>query len=127
MKDTVGQSKESDERISSSSPGRTKVSFYGVYLYNLGQVRIFPYEKADRFNTIDVLKQLRVEFPDLKMTLVWDGAPYPKSTGGCTSRICLRDIPGTLTCLQSRLYASRTPMAVVAVRCHLPYLLQQQS
>jgi len=61
--------------ISSSSPGRTKVSFYGVYLYNLAQVRIFPYEKADRFNTIDVLKQLRVEFPDLKMRLVWDGAP----------------------------------------------------
>lgn len=65
--------------VSSSSPGRTKVSFYGVYLYNLGQVRIFPYEKADRFNTIDVLKQLRVEFPDLKMTLVWDGAPYHRA------------------------------------------------
>jgi hypothetical protein len=62
--------------ISSSSLGRTKVSFYGVYPYNLAQVRIFPYEKADCFNTIDVLKQLRVEFPDLKMTLVWDGAPY---------------------------------------------------
>ena len=44
--------------ISSSSLGRTKVSFYGVYLYNLAQVRIFPYEKADHFNTIDVLKQL---------------------------------------------------------------------
>jgi hypothetical protein len=28
--------------ISSSSPGRTKVSFYGVYLYNEAQVRIFP-------------------------------------------------------------------------------------
>jgi transposase len=61
--------------ISSSSLGRTKVSFYGVYLYNLAQVRIFPYEKADCFNPIDVLKQLRVEFPDLKMRLVWDGAP----------------------------------------------------
>ena len=52
--------------ISSSSLGRTKVSFYGVYLYNLAQVRIFPYEKADCFNTIDVLKQQRVEFPDQK-------------------------------------------------------------
>lgn len=30
--------------VSSSSPGREKVSFYGVYLYNLGQVRIFPYD-----------------------------------------------------------------------------------
>ena len=62
--------------ISSSSSGRTKVSFYGIYIYNLAQVRIFTYEKADRFNTIDVLKQLRVEFPDVKMTLVWDGTPY---------------------------------------------------
>ena len=65
--------------VSSSSPGRTKVSFYGVYLYNLGQVRIFPYDKADRFNTIDVLKQLRAEFPDLKITLIWDGAPYHRA------------------------------------------------
>ena len=28
--------------VSSSSPGLRKVSFYGVYIYNLGQVRIFP-------------------------------------------------------------------------------------
>lgn len=27
--------------VSSSSPGRRKVSFYGVYLYNLAQVRLF--------------------------------------------------------------------------------------
>ena len=62
--------------VSSSSPGREKVSFYGVYLYNLGQVRIFPYETANGLNTIDVLKRLRVEFPDMAMTLVWDGASY---------------------------------------------------
>ena len=62
--------------VSSSSPGRQKVSFYGIYLYNLGQVRIFPYDTANGFNTIDVLKRLRVEFPDMAMTVVWDGAPY---------------------------------------------------
>jgi hypothetical protein len=48
--------------VSSSSPGRQKVSFYGVYLYNQAQTRIFPYDKAEKINTIDVLKQLRVEF-----------------------------------------------------------------
>ncbi len=64
--------------VSSSSPGRKKVSFYGVYIYNQAQTRIFPYEKAEKINTIDVLKQLQAEFPDQKITIVWDGAPYPK-------------------------------------------------
>ena len=65
--------------ISSSSPGRTKVSFYGIYVYNQGTVRILPYEKAEKVNTVDVLKKLRVEFPDTKMTVVWDGAPYHRA------------------------------------------------
>ena len=30
-------------------------------------------------NTIDVLKKLRVEFPDSKITIVWDGAPYHRA------------------------------------------------
>jgi transposase len=65
--------------ISSSSPGRRKVSFYGVYIYNLGEVRIFPYDKAEKFNTIDVLKRIRTEFPDEEMTVVWDGASYHRA------------------------------------------------
>jgi transposase len=65
--------------VSSSSPGRAKVSFYGVYLYNLAQVRVFAYDKADQFHTIDVLKRLRVEFPDVPLQLVWDGAPYHRA------------------------------------------------
>ena len=65
--------------VSSNSPIKEKVSFYGVYLYNLGQVRIFPYDKADGLNTIDVLKRIRVEFPDRAMTLIWDGAAYHRS------------------------------------------------
>ena len=60
--------------VSSSSPGRKKVSFYGVYVYNQATTRNFPYEKAEKINTIDVLKKLRVEFPDQKITVVWDGA-----------------------------------------------------
>lgn len=78
--------------ISSSSPGRAKVSFYGVYLYSRAQVRLFPflcalqfgcpiriehrYDCANQLHTIDLLKRLRVEFPDIPIKLVWDGAPY---------------------------------------------------
>jgi transposase len=65
--------------VSSSSPGLAKVSFYGVYLYNLAQVRIYPYDCANQFNTIDMLKQLRVEFPDLPMKVIWDGASYHRA------------------------------------------------
>ena len=65
--------------VSSCSPGLKKVSFYGVYLYNLGQVRFFPYDKANGINSIEVLKQLRAEFPGIDMTLIWDGAPYHRS------------------------------------------------
>lgn len=56
--------------VSSSSPGRTKVSFYGVYIYNLGEVRIFPYDTANGLNTIDVLNTLKTEFPFHPITLI---------------------------------------------------------
>lgn len=62
--------------ISSNSPGLAKVSFYGVYLYNKGEVRLFPYDKANGGNTKEVLEKIRAEFPSESMTLVWDGAPY---------------------------------------------------
>ena len=65
--------------VSSSSPGLEKVSFYGVYLYNLGEVRMFPFDKAERFNTVEVLERLRVEFPQTPIRLVWDGAPYHRA------------------------------------------------
>lgn len=66
--------------VSSSSPGRQKVSFYGAYLYNYGQVRIFPYDTANQFNTIAVLKDLRVEFPDIPITVIWDQCPYHRAS-----------------------------------------------
>lgn len=66
--------------VSSSSPGRKKVSFYGAYLYNRGETRIYPYLCADGANTIDVLKKLRAEFPKKPITLIWDGASYHRDT-----------------------------------------------
>jgi transposase len=65
--------------VSSSSPGLAKVSFYGLYLLNLGQVRIFPYDCANQLNTLDVLQKLASEFPETPITLIWDGAPYHRA------------------------------------------------
>ena len=50
--------------IASSSPGLSaKVSFYGLYLDNQGQVRIWPYPRASGEHTIDVLRRLREIIP----------------------------------------------------------------
>jgi len=66
--------------VASSSPGLSaKVSFYGLYLYNEGQVRIWPYVRANGEHTIDVLHRLRAEIPNGKLIVVWDGAPYHRA------------------------------------------------
>lgn len=65
--------------ISSSSPGRAKVSFFGLYLYNLGQVRVVPFARANQFTTGELLKQIRTEFPEQPIHLIWDGAPYHRA------------------------------------------------
>lgn len=66
--------------VCSSSPGlHAKVSFYGLYLYNEGQVRIWPYERANGILTIDVMRRLREEFPNRHIRIVWDGAAYHRS------------------------------------------------
>ena len=66
--------------LASSSPGlKAKVSFYGLYFYNEGQVRIWPYERANGGNTIDVLRRLRAEIPTGTLIVLWDGAPYHRA------------------------------------------------
>jgi transposase len=68
--------------VASSSPGLSaKVSFYGVYLYSESRVHIWPYERANGEHTIDVLRRLRKEFPERRLVVVWDGAPYHRA--GC--------------------------------------------
>jgi transposase len=68
--------------VASSSPGLSaKVSFYGVYLYSESRVHIWPYERANGEHTIDVLRRLRKEFPERRLLVVWDGAPYHRA--GC--------------------------------------------
>jgi transposase len=66
--------------IASSSPGLSaRVSFYGLYLYNEGQVRLWPYRRANGEHTIDVLRRLRAAFPDEALIVLWDGAPYHRA------------------------------------------------
>lgn len=83
--------------VSSSSPGRKKVSLFGVYLYNLGQVRIFPCETANQFSSVEVLERLREEFPQQPIKLVWDGASYHRAiyvqTTAKTLDITLEPLP----------------------------------
>ena len=83
----------------SSSPGLSaKVSFYGLYLYNEGQVRLWPYPRANGCHTIDVLRRLRAEVPDRKLLVVWDGAPYHRAKAvqevACELGITLMPLPG---------------------------------
>src|SRR3954468_9320871 len=67
--------------VASPSPRLSdKLSFYGLYLYNEGQVRLWPYARANGEHTVDVLRRLRAEWPDQPLILVWDGAPYHRAT-----------------------------------------------
>ena len=66
--------------VVSTSPGLSaRVSFYGLSLFNEGQVRVWPYPRANGEHTIDVLHRLRAEFPDDPPLLVWDAAPYHRA------------------------------------------------
>lgn len=66
--------------VCSSSPGLSaKVSFYGLYLYNLGETEIWPYPRANGDYTIEVLERLRQRFPTQPIKMVWDGASYHRA------------------------------------------------
>ncbi len=66
--------------VASSSPGLSaKVSFYGLYLYNEAQVRLWPYPRANSEHTRDALRRLRAEYPDRALIVLWDGAAYHRA------------------------------------------------
>ena len=113
--------------VSSCSPGLEKVSFYGVYLYNLGQVRIFPFDTANQSNTIDVLKKLRLEFPNMTMTVIWDQAPYHRAgsvkSEASTLKINLEPLPSYSPDFMPVEHLE----AMVKRRCDLSYLLSKQT
>ena len=85
--------------VASSSPGLSaKLSFYGLYLYNEGQVRLWPYPRANGEHTIDVLRRLRAEVHERKLIVLWDGAPYHRANAvrevATTLGIELMPLPG---------------------------------
>ena len=66
--------------VASSSPGlAAKVTVYGLYLYNDGQVQLWPYPRGNGEHTIDVLRRLRAECPADELIVLWDGAPYHRA------------------------------------------------
>ncbi len=85
--------------VASSSPGLSaKLSFYGLSLYNEGQIRLWPYPRANGEHTMDVLRRLRAEFPDEALIVLWDGAPYHRAKAvreiATTLGIELMPLPG---------------------------------
>jgi transposase len=66
--------------VASRSPGLSaRVSVYGLYLYNEGQVRLWPFPRANGDHTIQVLRRLRAAFPDEALIVLWDGAPHHRA------------------------------------------------
>jgi transposase len=85
--------------VASHSPRLAdKLSFYGLYLYNEGAVRLWPYARANGEHTIDVLHRLRDEWPDRTLVVVWDGAAYRRAgavrEAAAALRIALVPLPG---------------------------------
>ena len=73
-----GWSRE-DERfwVSSDSPGLSaKMTFYGLYYFNEGQVRIWPYPCGRKEHTVNVLERIRQEQPEREIDIIWDGASW---------------------------------------------------
>jgi transposase len=85
--------------VASSSPGLSaRVSFYGLYLYTEGQVRLWSYPRANGDHTIEVLRRLRAEVPDKALIVLWDGAPYHRAKivreAATALNITLMPLPG---------------------------------
>ncbi|MCL6271491.1 hypothetical protein M3P05_16345 [Sansalvadorimonas sp. 2012CJ34-2] len=61
--------------VGSDSPGlSTKVTFYGIYYCNLGQVRIWPYPCGRKEHTVNILERIKMEHPAREIDIVWNGA-----------------------------------------------------
>jgi transposase len=85
--------------VASRSPGLSaKLSFYGLYVYNEGEVRLWPYPRANGEHTIEVLRRLRAEWPDRQLVVLWDGASYHRAgtvrDAAAALRIELVPLPG---------------------------------
>jgi len=106
--------------VASPSPRLSdKLSFYGLYLYNEGQVRLWPYARANGEHTIDVLRRLRTEWPEDKLIVVWDGASYHRA---CVVREAAEALKIDLVPLPGYIHAGRGALALAPGGCHLSSL-----
>jgi DDE superfamily endonuclease/Winged helix-turn helix len=116
--------------IASPSPRLSdKLSFYGLYLYNEGQVRLWPYARANGEHTVDVLRRLRAEWPEDKLIVVWDGASYHRACvvhqAAEALHIDLVPLPGYIHAGRGhagRGHAGRGSLALAPGGCHLSLL-----
>jgi hypothetical protein len=99
-----------------------KLSFYGLYLYNNGAVRLWPYACANGEHTIDVLRRLRTEWPEDKLIVVWDGVSYHRACAVREAAEALHIDLLPVARLQPRLHAGRGALALAPRGCHLSSL-----
>ena len=108
--------------VTSHSPGLSaKLSFYGLYLYNEGAVRLWPYPRANGTHMIDALRRLRAALRQAQEARLAD----PRGLGRrLLSPRCLCEENGRRiaprSCaaarLQPRLHARRGTLALAARR-----------
>ena len=112
--------------VCSTSPGLSaKRTFYGLYLYNEGQVRLWPYPRGNGEHTIDVLGRLRAEFPERPLIVLWDGVSYHRACTRAPGGGRVGDRVPAAAGLQPRLHAGRGAVALAARGRHLPALPRQ--
>src|SRR5204862_6428501 len=85
------------ERIKLAGPVGAGLVLW-LYLYNEGQVRLWPFPRANGEHTIEVLRRLRAAFPDEALIVLWDGAPYHRAQAvreaATALNITLMPLPG---------------------------------
>lgn len=59
---------------------RTRQAYYGAVDMITGTVHLVPYATADALSTADFLLDLRLRFPNTKLTIIWDNATHHKAT-----------------------------------------------
>ncbi len=59
---------------------RQRQTYYGAINYATRELTIRPYKTGDSEATIHFLTYLCAQHPGKKVTIVWDGAPYHRST-----------------------------------------------
>lgn len=70
-----------DERITLPITNhRARQPYYGAIDVLTGAVHLVPYDRADSLSTTDFLQDLRIRYPNTRITVIWDNASHHKST-----------------------------------------------